>query len=324
MLNLKNSLKNKRAKKIILAGLISTSLSLALSLNRFPVKAQGLSLSLYPPILEVMIQPGRTITQVYKLANNGESDLAMTSEVLFFKPQGELGNTSFDLVTQPPQALEWFSFQNTDLLKGQNFLLKKGFEQEVVLKIRVPESASEGDYYLTLLFSSLPGSTLGSQSTTQAQGKIGANILLTVSQSGQPTKKAIIEEFSFPKIIDSFDQPQFKLRVKNTGRAFFKPLGKITITGWLGQDFSLNLLPENVLKDSIRQIRCEADDQPVPCQAKTRFLVGPFKAQVEFGLDKESTDYQKEITFLAFPWKFLTGTAMAVFILVIVKNKLRT
>jgi hypothetical protein len=292
-----------------------------------PAKAQTLSLSLYPPLLEVMIQPGKTITQVYKLTNQGEVDLAMASKVISFEPADELGNINLVSSSELPIS-SWFSFQNADLALGDKFLLKAGQEQEVVLKIKIPEKAREDDYYLALLFETLPEVLMGNQSATQAQAKIGANVLITVSQSGKPIKKAEIVEFSLQSsvfglpIIDSFDKPQFKLRVKNTGQAFFKPVGKIETTGWLGQKFSLDLLPENVLLNSSRQIRCQVNEEPGLCQlTNTRFLLGPYQAKVEFGLDEVAADYFTETTFLVLPWKLFLGTLTAVFSLILIKSR---
>ncbi|MCJ7740227.1 hypothetical protein MUP32_02835, partial [Candidatus Microgenomates bacterium] len=40
-----------------------------------PVRAQSLSLSIAPPVVEIMIKPGKTITQTIKIANGGESTI---------------------------------------------------------------------------------------------------------------------------------------------------------------------------------------------------------------------------------------------------------
>ncbi|HUS60515.1 MAG TPA: hypothetical protein VMX76_04050 [Nevskiaceae bacterium] len=290
---------------------------LFLNLATKATQAQSLSLSIWPPLLEVMMQPGKSITQVYKLKNNGETDLAFTSSIVPFKPADELGNIKLENSRLPP----WFSFQNANLDLSQKFLLKAGETQEVVLKIKVPEQTLEKDYHATLLFETIPGVFLG-QSGMQTQAKIGSNILLTVSQSGQPLKKAEIVKFAIRNlkirqlpIIDSFTKPQFLLRIKNTGPALFKPAGAITASGWFGQKYVLNLLPENVLVNSTRLVGCEN-------QIDAKFLLGPYKTKVEFGLDTLETDYSAEITFFALPIKFILGIIIAVVVIWFVKAKL--
>jgi len=302
-------------------------------------RAQALSLGIYPPLLEITIQPGKSITQVYKLSNGGETDLAMTSLIVPFEPSDEFGNIkllsesgSVSFRSNSVPFRNWFSFQNADLALGQKFILKSGKTQEIVLKIGIPKNALEDDYYSTLIFeTTAPAEALGGGgSTAQAQAKIGANILLTVSQTGEPLKKAEIIEFrlrrqgySFTGLIDSFDKAEFLLRVKNTGKAFFKPQGSITTTGWFGQKYILDLLPENVLVNSIRQIQCQMDDRVTPCQLPAKFLLGPYRAKMEFGLDKVSDDYTAETIFWAIPAKLIIALLTTIFILSIIKSKLK-
>jgi len=285
--------------------------------------AQSLSLSIYPPLLEVTIKPGKSITQVYKLANDGETDLVVGSEILPFEPEDELGNIKLSTPkTSPSPAIDWFSFQNADLQLGQKFLLKAGQAQQVVLAIKIPSTAKEDDYYLTLLFETQPSDFNGGLSGTQAQAKIGANILLTISETGEPPRKAEIIEFKVQsaklKVIDSFTPPQFVLRIKNTGRSLFKPMGTITTTGWFGQKYFLNLLPENILIKSIREIGCENDEETKICRLKAKFLLGPYSAKVEFGLDKISNDYAAQVNFIALPIKLFGFVFFIIIILVFI------
>ena len=293
------------------------------------VHAQSLSLSLYPPLLEVTVKPGKSITQVYKLANDGETDLVVGSEILPFEPEDELGNIKLlTPKTFPSPTIDWFSFQNADLQLGQKFLLKAGQAQQVVLAIKIPSTAKEDDYYLTLLFETQPSDFNGGLSGTQAQAKIGANILLTISETGEPPRKAEIIEFKVQsaklKVIDSFTPPQFVLRIKNTGRSFFKPMGIITTTGWFGQKYPLNLLPENILTKSTREIGCENDEETKICRLKAKFLLGPYEAKAEFGLDKVSSDYSARLIFIALPIKlFLIILGLIIFGIIVyfVKNR---
>jgi len=334
-------------------------------LHSSKANAQTLSLSIWPPLLEITIQPGKSITQVYKLRNTGETDLALTSKIVPFKPEGEGGDITFTSEVRsppagglgyPPQAggntsgvdwWNWFSFLNADLSLGQKFFLPAGREQEVVLKIKVPKEALEADYYFTLLFETLPGVFLPSGSGGQIEAKIGSNILLAVSQTGKPLKQAQIEQFSLAnfqfsifnfQFIDSFTQPQFIVRLKNTGNSFFKPLGTITTTGWFNQRWVLDLLPENVLVDSVRQIRCQkstsqpASEQeasaekplilPSPCQLETKFLLGKYTSRLELGLDEASSEYQRQIVFWALPLKLGAGIMVALILLFVVASKI--
>jgi len=303
-----------------------------------PVWAQNLSLAIWPPLLEVTIQPGKSITQVYKLKNTGETDLALTSKIVPFKPEGERGDIAFTSEGGNLEFSSWFSFQNANLALGEKFLLPAGREQEVVLKIKIPQRAPEGDYYFTLLFETLPGVFLPAGSGGQIEAKIGSNILLTVSQTGETKKQAEIEEFKLLNcsiaqlfngcVIDSFSQPKFTVRLKNTGQAFFKPIGSITTSGWLNQRWALDLLPENILTNSIRQIQCQqaAPPQilPSPCELRTKFLLGKYTAKLEFGTDEASGKYQAQIVFWALPLKLGAGVLVVLILLLFIASKLPT
>ncbi len=300
-----------------------------LTFNLIKVNAQSLSLSIYPPLLEVMIKPGKSITQVYKLINNGETDLVMTSKIVSFEPADELGNIKLGNGNSKLASInDYFSFQNADLKLGESFTLKAGAQQQIVLKISAPQDAPEKDYYLTLLFETNPQENLYLHpgGVSSAQAKIGSNILLTVSETGEPPRKAETIEFKLQnakfKIIDSFTKPQFVLRIKNTGRSLFKPMGTITLTGWLGQKYLLNLLPENILSGSIRKIGCSLPDNPEvfgSCQIKPKFLLGFYQAKAEFGLEKISNDYTTQINFIALPIKLILALLGLAFLLLIVK-----
>jgi len=290
------------------------------------VRAQSLGLGIYPPLLEVTIMPGKTLTQVYHLTNSGEVNLTMTSAIVAFEPSDETGGVKIIENTEKLQPLQ-FGFLNADLRLGQTFSLPTGKTQEVVLIIKVPETAPEKDYYAILLFQTSPLANLGGQSASQTQTKIGSPLLISVSRTGEPFRKASIEEFSLKNcaklcIIDSFSPPQWLVRIKNSGHSFFKPLGKITLQGWLNQTETLDLLPQNILSDSTREIQCQKEDQVVSCQSQSKFLIGPFKAKLEFGLDDFSNDYQKEIQFIALPFKLGFGLLILVIILGLIKSKL--
>jgi len=290
----------------------------------FEAQAQSLSLGIYPPLLEVTMKPGKSITQVYKLFNNGDSDLVMTSFLAPFVPDGDQGYIEIRQ-DEKPQSLDWISFQNADLQLGQSFVLRQETSQEVVLKIKVPEFAQEEDHYFTLVFANDPNySGLVGGNQTQNQIQIGANIIISISESGEPQYQAQISEFKLANgftniFLDSFTKPEFILKVKNTGPSFFKPLGHIKVKNPLGGTSILELLPENVLINSTRQISCQINEEAAKCILPSKFLLGYYQVQAEFDLDKPGGKYQKEIFFLAFPWKItaiiivITGIGLFIF-----------
>ena len=298
------------------------------------VQAQTFSLGIYPPLLEIMIMPGKSITQVFRVENSGD-EMMLNTQILPFEPKDEHGNIklpteigSVDFRSSSVPFRDWFSFENADISLGKPFVIKSGESRQIILKIKIPENAREDDYYFTLLIQGEPKRKINGPTTLEA-GVIGANILLTVSRTDKPVKKGEIVEFKIAnlkfKILDSFDKPEFLLRVKNTGRTFWKPFGKIKIEGLLGQKWEEELLPENVLADSIRQIRMATTSaSPTSHLAlpTSLFLIGPYRAKAEFNLeeDKSGETLSSSLSFLALPVKLVLGILIGILILLTISK----
>ena len=273
------------------------------------INAQTFSLSIWPPLLEVMIQPGRDVTQVYKIANLADEQ-TLVAKVLPFEPSDSEGNINLLNIPSLLNPLI-FSFENSEIKLGKPFLLKPGENKDLVLKISVPKRTPEKDYYASLVFENSPEGKIGlSQSQTAA--KIAGNILITVSIDGQPPKKGRILEFSAPKIIDSFDPVNFVLEIENVGPAFFKPFGEIKIEGVFNQTGKIKILPENILAGFSRKMHLEP--------WKNKFILGPFRARVEFTIDEEGEKLSAQTNFLALPHKAILALIIIILILITFKN----
>lgn len=324
-------------KTIIIVFLFLSFLSFISSL----VLAQSFSLGIMPPLLEVMIKPGKTITQVYHLSNQGANSQVYANFVAF-KPSDELGNIELRLQDyqadseDKPKWLNWFSFQNADLDLPGGFLLKSGQTQQLVLKIRVPLEAEEKDYYGALVFQVKPGKGMMT-SGPQASGIISSNVLLTVSKTGLPPKDGQIIEFSVKKIFsffdlslaifDSFDTIPFTLRIANTGRTFFKPQGSVKIINFWGkEDEFLSLLPQNVLAHSQRKLFLKGNEESLVKEITWQprgFKIGRYQAKASLLLSDSDKKLEAQTSFFIFPWKASLGFIIAYILLNTIKKFLK-
>lgn len=313
--------KMKKLKLLFLTSL--TFGSLFLSLIPISALAQTFSLGIYPPLLEVMIQPGKFITQVYKVKNSGD-DIVLVPNVVSFEPKDELGNIY--LTRLHPVSKDWFSLINAYRSLGQAFSLPSGRTDELVLKVKIPQNVEERDYYFSLILTTSPTPPIG-QTKTGMKAVLASNILLTISKDGNPRKLAEIVEFSlenpfFSNIFDSFNKPRFVIRLRNIGQSYFKPQGSISIYNTLGQlSETLELLPENVLVNSIRTINCRVADRATPCQLKTKLLIGRYKAKLNFKANGKN--YQAEAVFWALPIKLALALLTIFVLLSMMKSKLK-
>ena len=298
------------------------------------VKAQSLSLSLWPPILEAMIMPGKSITQAYTIANSGQ-DTIINTKIVRFEPSDEFGNIVLVEEVQTDQKCPLFSFENAYISLGTPFRLKSGDSEQVILRISIPENCPEDDYYYTFLFSTPPGAKIG-QSVAREAGTIGANLLLTVSKDGQPLKKGEITDFSLrdciylPRLnfclMDSLDPVEFILKVSNSGRTFWKPFGKVNINGLLRQSGEIEIIPENILAKGSRQLhaQCQAGEEIYPCPLvwEPKFLLGPYRGRAELMIGSPQGDkITQSLTFLAIPFKLGLAILVVIFIIFIIKTK---
>ena len=308
----------RKIKKLIL---ISISLYTAYCILHTPAHAQTFSLGIYPPILEVMIKPGKTITQAYKVKNSGD-DLVLIPNIVSFNPKDELGNVY--LTRLNPVTKNWFSLTNANIQLDQPFSLPSGTSQQLVLKIKIPENAIESDHYFSLTLTTSPTPLIG-MTKTGMKGVIASNILLTISEDGTPQRKAEISKFSSKKLLDSFDKPAFDVQIRNIGQAYLQPQGSISIYNTIGKKIAnLELLPENVLVNAIRKINCradDADDKVRPCQWDPGFLIGRYQTKLDFQVDAEN--YQAEIIFYAFPIKLSLALLLTGAILIIILKRRR-
>jgi len=289
----------KKFKSFALYVLVLSFALYALRFNVKPVLAQNLSLSIWPPLLEVTIQPGRSVTQVYKLTNNSDYELKIFPQIFPFVPDGENGQIkikfSQDSVSLSPT--NFFSFESREKFK-EFFYLPSGKTRELILKISIPKDNPEEDYYYTLLFSTaIESEQPATQKVNESSSvtKIGTNILITVSKTEKPLLLAKIVDFSAPKVIDSLSPVSFTVRLENWGKTLWKPFGKIKIVGILKQEEKISLLEQNILGNSLRQLEIKP--------WKPRLPIGPFKATLEFSPNNENEVLSKEITFWYFPYK---------------------
>ncbi len=283
--------------------------------------AQSVSLSIYPPLLEVMIQPGKSFIGAYEITNNSDIDLYLRPIVVPFEPAGQKGGVKLQTTSHQPPATSYFSLTNADIQLNQTFKLPANSQQQLVLKINVPKGQLEKDHYFTFLVEQTPeGKFVGSPETATNLIKIGGNILLTISQSGLPKKQGVIAKFiSRPKIADLLETVKFKVLIQNTGDAFFKTNGQIDIYHRLTKKkmANLNFRPDNVLVDSAREIVCSES-----C-AFSSLLPGPYRAIVSFTPDESNNQEAAVALFWILPIK--SGLVIILLILLIwqIKRKIK-
>lgn len=262
--------------------------------------AQEVSLSIAPPITELTIQPGKSFSQTFTVKNDG-IPVVISPKILPFVPFDKEGHAELIEDTASVNAFSsWFYFDPAPVSLGTTG------SHNFIVKITPPVDVEEKDYYFTFIAEVKNDNNLGVNSS-QAQARIGANILLSLSKDGSPVKKGSIINFSAPKFIDSFSGLTYKVLIGNFGSAFFKPTGKITIDQIFGSTTILNLTPLNILVGGSREITCIQGENIIPCKLPGKFLIGIYRANLSFTIDGTGESIEKQIYTIAFPFSIILG-----------------
>lgn len=277
------------------------------------VFAQQVGLSISPAHLEAVIKPGKSILIAYTLENFGDPAILKT-KVLPFIPRDNFGNVKIKEEFEGPVR---FSLDNANITFDQPFFLKTKESQQLLLRIRIPEGAPEGDYYYTFLAETQPFPHIEGVTSSRAQARIGSNILLTVTESGRVDIKGKIALFdvlpryrlgSF-RLFDSADKIPIVLIVQNNGKNMIKPEGEIVLMGNFGEKASYEILSENILAESQRQLTAtgSADIQKPVTLFLSGFFLGNYKLSTGISFGEGSPKIFASTSFIALPIKFFAG-----------------
>ena len=265
---------------------------LAFSVNE--VLAQSLSLAVSPPLIEVLIKPGKTVTQTIKLTNRGETTSVNPSLIIYDSSGIRLG-------TSEEALIPWLSFIEGKTTFGQPFILKGGETREMKLKISPPKDLPDQEFYRVLLFSTSPY-PFSDQSQSQISEGLGTVLLLTVTEAVELKKSAQIVRFDVPIIHDSLTPFAATIFVHNNGTTYFRPNGTITLEGMSGKA-EFVLTPSVILSGQTKQLTVEN----LKGNHQTLFLPGLFfgkyRLTANFRLDEGTISVSETKEFYALPWK---------------------
>lgn len=319
--------KNKKFKRVLFSLIsflllhcfIGTPASPAGGLFHSPLAfAQSLSLSVSPPILEVFIKPGKSVTQVYKITNNGEPTI-ITPKIVQLTLDG-IKDDSFT-------AENWISLLNTDVALNHPFLLASKETKQLILRVNPPADTREQDYYRALVFSTTPNPA-GNSTQSLITENLATPLLITVTASGLIPKGAQLRRFDLPKYIDSFSPLVLDIEVQNTGKMYFRPNGKITLTGIVGKG-SYKINPMAILAGEKKKIfaidALLGQGNPQHTLTLAGFFIGKYEVELDFTLDESTTRITYKKTFYALPFKaclVLSAVIMIIYLLGRKKKKL--
>jgi len=279
------------------------------------INAQVTSLSISPPLIETIIKPGKSILIAYTITNNGDP-VILRPYISSFETKD-----NGDIIIKEAASPVRFSLDNADLALDQPFFLKGGGHQQILLRMRIPDGAPEGDYYHTLMVESQPPPLIEGISSSRNKMSLGSNILITVTDTGNLNLKGKIVLFNLiPRfkvnffgrtinIFDSSDKIPLVFTIRNTGRNVFKPEGEINLQGNFGEQAKYELIPVNILTNSQRLIAASpsADvkfNRPVSL-VLADFFLGHYQLSANVKLGINTSILSASTDFVALPFRFI-------------------
>lgn len=260
-----------------------------------PVRAEPLSLSISPPLVEITTQTDRSITKEYVLNNSGET-VSITPQLFMYSVEG-IDSQPLD----PPDP--WIRIVTEGISWNEPFVLKKNEQQRILVSLRIPRNLEQKDYYRALVFSTNPSAT-AQFSQSLIRQRIATILLLTVSSSGLAPSTIQFSRISFPQFIDSFGPLDLDMDLKNAGSAFARISGTITLRGPIGSS-SYSLIPSVLLGGETKHVLSSSERTPDRHSTLTisGLYLGRYQAEAIVTAGEGSINIYQKKSFYAFPWK---------------------
>lgn len=300
----------KLAVLIGLTALITGSAMSAAVMAAEPTNTSGQALEIAPPVVNLTLNPGQSVTTQINLRGVSSERLLVTGEVNDFEAAGEDGTPKILLEEAEPSPYsirDWVSPLPQLVLEPRQI-------RDMPVTIRVPHDAAPGGYFGVIRFSAVPPELEGTGVSLSAS--LGSLVLIRVN--GEAKESMEIAEFSANKDGKSgslFESTpiQFIERIKNTGNVHEQPAGQVTITDMFGKKvatLNVNLPPRNVLPNSTRKFDQMLDSSVLG----NKKLFGRYKAELKivYGANKETIT--TATSFWVIPYRLIGGAIVGLII----------
>ncbi len=293
--------------------------------------AEGISLGVYPPILQIDSTPPAIIQAPVTIENLGDNSLNLTID---FKPfttsDREDGQIQY-ISDSEANYIDPIIFQRVKIFDPTSSLgqaitqlsLAPKQKKELIIRIDLPREEPPGDYYFSILFLTRANEPTESNSSQSVSG-IASNVLLSIGPKGKI--KGEIQEFSSPLFMDKGPVP-FTVRVKNTSNHFINPKGYILIKNIFGQTVGrVDLIQTNVLANTVRNMpSTDFLSEETGAFWPEKFVLGIYKATLTLALSDQGPILARDVLFLAFPFKILleiiAGFVIIIYVIVKVRSR---
>lgn len=244
-----------------------------------PVNAQSSSLSVSPPVVEILLAPNKQLKQTFTLKAEGR-DLSITPTLHRLKPRGNTGQVEIDLTPLSPASIPLVITSSLPL--GTPYALNQSTgEFTLTLTFSAPTLDVATDLYLALVFKT--ATTSSPSISTATSPAISALILASINPTGIMAIDLDIIDFDTPLLHDTWLPLHISPALQNNEDLMLRPEGTYEIIAPSGKTlFSLPLYPNLILGESSRLLQgtepCNDTQElqgSVPCNPPTSLSWSP-------------------------------------------------
>lgn len=261
--------------------------------------------------VELYGNPGDTLNSTTKVTNLSEETLKIKTELLDFIVESENGVPTFvESGSSIWSMSKWIGVAE----EFKEFLLEPNESKDIPFTIDVPQDATPGGHYTSILFT--PVIVEEDVVGPLIEHKLGTYVKLTVS--GDIKESAEIVEFSAP-FFSEFGPVPLTLKILNDGNTHIPVSGTVKIENTLGNQVAEWVIkPANIFPTAVRLWETEW---------KGTWRFGIYRAEVELSYGTGDLPLSSEVYFWVIPWKIVIAVLVVVILLIIAgynKDKKKT
>jgi hypothetical protein len=315
---MKNIIQTKVFSRIVLSVTIAVLLTVSLLPGivhaAVPAPSGGQAFSIAPPLLNLKVDPGKTVMARIWLTNVSSGPMVMSAQANDFAAKDESGNPNIILNTKETVP---FSLKNFIQLP-QPFTLAPKETRTLDVPIVVPKDGEPGGHYGVIRFTGASPDVNGTGVSLSAS--IGTLILLQVSGNVQERASLADLYAAVPKILtkESLFQKgpiDFITRVSNDGNTHIQPTGTLTVKNMVGKQIvSLRIngdpanskdTPKNILPGSVRRFQVTLTN---------KWMFGRYNAHLDLMYDNKHLTANK--AFWVIPYAIVVPVVIALVVLI--------
>lgn len=292
-------------KKFILTFTFCVTVSLCH--GALPVLAQQTSLSLTPPVVEILISPNKQVTQTFNLSYLGPN-LLLIPELHSITPKGNNGHVDIESKPLDPASIPLVIKSSKPL--GEPIELTESGSLPLTLTFEAPTTDKAIDVYLALVLKTVSADDLRSASSTTPA--ISALILVSINPTGVSPIELNISQYELPVIHDSWHKLIVEPELENETPFMIRPEGKFVVLSPSGKSVQeTTLFPNLILGDSSRAILGLDGQLSIPLTWEPSWNdIGPYRFRLTINTQGGSKLAESEKTIWILPIR-----ALSIFIL---------